>query len=90
MVEYQQALDAVRRILAQFPEVKQLIKLELNSQGTENVEFHENKPSQIPHPQDHGTVSTNSTESSGEVPHESGSGNVSTGCPTERTDRIAS
>lgn len=71
MVEYQQALDAVRKILAQFPEVKQLIKLELNSQGTEHVEFHENP--QKPQPQDHGTVPTDSTEPSGEVSHEIGS-----------------
>lgn len=76
MVEYLQALHAVRDILSRFPEVKQLIKQELNSQGSyEYVEYHENQPATL-EPQSNGTVPTDGVESTGPVLHEVGSGNV--------------
>jgi hypothetical protein len=76
MVGYLQALNNVRLIFQQFPEIKQLIKLELNnSEGTTNVEFYENK-SNSPEPQSSGTISTDGTEPSGDLPHQSRSGNV--------------
>ncbi len=76
MVEYQQALHAIRDIFIRFPEVKKLIKLELTqTESPEYVEFSKSKT--IPEPQNHGTVSSNSTEPTGSVSYESGSGNVS-------------
>lgn len=72
MIEYLQALNAVRQIFSQFPEVKELIKLELNNQGTEYVEFHENEHKQIEQPQA-GAVPTDGDGSPVEVPHETGS-----------------
>jgi hypothetical protein len=82
MVEYQQALNMVRDILNKFPEVKQLIKLELNSQGSqEYVEYYQ-KPKNA-EPQNHGTVSNFGTESTGDLPLEVGSGNVPTGEPDQ-------
>ena len=82
MTEYLQALNAVRDILNRFPEVKQLIKLELNSQeGIQYVDFSENP--KIHPTQGVGAVSTVGTGPSGEVPHEGGSGDVPNGNPSE-------
>ena len=82
MVKYQQALKVVRDILNQYPEVKQLIKFQLNqTEDAQYVGYHE-KPKN-PEPQNHGTVPTDGTESSGAVPHEVGSGNVPDGNPSD-------
>ncbi len=84
MVEYLQALNAVRDTLNRYPEVKQLIKYELNQQeDAQYVDFHENQPEAIP-----GTPIGSSTH--GTVSHETRAGNVHdrSTCDVQSTEAV--